>query len=280
MNWIEITAEFPSAPPDWSPVIELFRAAGCPNSMETDVPPAVIGCLADGVGAPSRVTLLARRLRDAGASHIRTKTIADEDWNHAFREHFKPRRVGKRFVIVPTWDTDFKPRDGDLVITLDPGQAFGTGDHPTTRMCLELLEKAGVTGKRVADVGCGTGILSIGAVRLGAAEVAAVDIDEVSVQVSRENAALNQVSFEVGLADGIASLGEGWDVLVSNIISATLILLAPDAARALVTNGKWIASGIINENWPDVLAAAEAAGFALDTKLEDPQWVAAMFHRT
>jgi ribosomal protein L11 methyltransferase len=279
LNWVEVTAEFEVAPPDWSAIIELFREAGCPNTMETELPPALTGCLAEGLDIETRTNELSQTLRAAGASDIRLKNLADEDWTDAFRQYFKPRRVGRRFVIVPTWVEGFVPSPHDHVITLDPGQAFGTGDHPTTRMCLELLEEAGVAGKRVADVGCGTGILSIGAALLGASEVAAIDIDAVSVEVSRENARLNRVSFDVAVGDGLASLGEGWDVLVSNIISATLIGVAPEASLAVVTHGKWIVSGIILENWPDVLAAAERAGFVLDQKLEDPQWVAAMFHR-
>ena len=275
-----MTAEFRPAPPDWSPIIEIFRDAGCPNTLETDVPPALTGCLADGPESQARTVALSQLLRDAGATDIRLKDLADEDWIDAFRVHFKPRRVGLRFMIVPTWEGGFIPAPDDLVITLDPGQAFGTGDHPTTRMCLELLEMANVAGKRVADVGCGTGILSIGAVLLGAREVAAIDIDAVSVQVAAENAHLNNISFDVAIGDGLASLGEGWDVLLSNIISATLIGLAGDAALAVVTNGKWIVSGVIHDNWPDVVAAAERAGFVLDRKLEDPQWVAAMFHRS
>ncbi len=139
---------------------------------------------------------------------------------------------------------------------------------------------ADVAGKRVADVGCGTGILSIGAVLLGAGEVSAIDIDPVSVEVTHANAAQNEVEFDAAVGEGPASLGEGWDVLVSNIISATLISLAPDAGAAVVTNGKWIVSGVIHDNWPDVHEAAGKAGFVLDHKLEDPQWVAAMFHRT
>ncbi|MHB8637855.1 MAG: 50S ribosomal protein L11 methyltransferase [Fimbriimonadaceae bacterium] len=275
-----MTAEFDAAPLDWSVLIELFREAGCPSTMETERPPALVGCVAAGVDGAARADALVEALRREGAVETRVREIADEEWTDAFRAYFKPRRVGRALVIVPTWDETFSRGPADVVITLDPGQAFGTGDHPTTRMCLELLELADVAGKRVGDVGCGTGVLSIAAVRLGATEVAAVDIDEVSVQVAKDNARLNGVSFDVVVGDGIESLGEGWDVLVCNIISATLIVLAPGAASALVTNGKWIVSGIIHDNWDDVLAAAERAGFVLDLKLDDPQWVAAMFHRT
>ncbi|RYG40520.1 50S ribosomal protein L11 methyltransferase, partial [bacterium] len=203
---------------------------------------------------------------------------------------------------------------GDLAIVLDPGQAFGTGDHPTTRLCLELLEETDIEGLDVADVGCGSGILAIGAVMLGAKSVVANDIDPVAVEVARENAARNDIHVDWSVGEGVAGLyadtpdgviteaNNEWeqdetplaserkpsvvarghieprfDVVVSNIISAILIRLAPDVADCLKPGGRWIVSGIIDQNWADVQKAAEASGFKLRAERHEDGWVAARF---
>jgi ribosomal protein L11 methyltransferase len=279
MRWIELTATFSAEPEDWSPIVDLLGGLGCPNTLVADQPPSITACLLEVEGWEANLHRLESELRAAGALNIEHTFIEEANWAESYKAHFHPRRVGRRFVIQPTWETA-EPNPGDLTITLDPGLAFGTGDHPTTRLCLELLEKTEVEGKRVADVGCGTGILSIGAVRLGAREVAGVDIEAQSVEVARENAERNGVSYKLVVGDGIAAIGQGpWDLVLSNIISATLISLAPQVFAALAPNGGWIVSGILVDNWPDVLKAAERAGFVLTARLEEGQWVAASFRR-
>lgn len=279
MKWVEVTAEFAQAPPDWSLIHDVFGRFGGPNTMQTDDPATMVGSLAGIAGFETGLADLRGALAEVGAVKVRTRIIPDQDWMDAFRRHFTTLRVGKRFVVVPSWQ-DFAPAPEDLLITLDPGQAFGTGDHPTTRMCIELLESAEVAGKRVLDVGCGTGILSIAAVLLGASEVAGGDIDALSIEVARENMVQNGVSFRAEVAAGLAGFGREWDVVVSNIVSATLIHLAQDIAVATRPGGRWMLSGVIHDNWPDVLSAAQAAGFALREKREDEQWVAAVFQKT
>lgn len=312
MSWIEIRARYSPLPEDTSPIVDVFRDHGIENTQEEG--DAVIGCIADVEGAEAIVNELALALREGGASEVATRELEEENWEAVWRQFFKPRRIGRRFVIRPTWE-EFAAEPGDHVIVLDPGQAFGTGDHPTTRLCLELLERAEIEGKRLADVGCGSGILAIAAAQLGAAEVQAVDIDPIAVEVTKENAALNGVSFRAVVGEGIASLtrpeaqrdlaeaaaqweqdekplgrveapgerspeaDEVFDVVVSNIISAILIRIAPDVAPAVKPEGKWIVSGIIPQNWPDVQAAAERNGFVLEEKLEEDGWVAARFRR-
>jgi ribosomal protein L11 methyltransferase len=277
VNWIEVTAFFESAPEDWSIYIEIFRDHGCENTIQTDTPPSLGAAVVDVEGSGSVVESLANDLKSAGATEVRTRPLVEENWDEVWRQFFKPRRIGERFVIRPTWES-YTILPDDLEIVLDPGQAFGTGDHPTTRMCLELLEGARVAGQRIADVGCGSGILSIAAKKLGAEEVNGVDIEALSVEVARENAKLNgsNVNFVVG--DSVASLPPGpYALLVSNIISATLIAMAYDFADSLTPDGEWIASGIIEQNWADVRAAAERATFhVIDEKREDG-WVAARF---
>ncbi len=279
MNWIQLTAEFSEAPEDFSPYIDVFVRNGCENTIQNDVPPTLGGCIVDVPGAIAVAETITRELLEMGVVRVLQAPFEEENWDEVWRRFFKPRRVGERFMIVPTWETAETGPD-DLVILLDPGQAFGTGDHPTTRLCLELLERANVAGKRVADVGCGSGILSIGACLLGAASVSAVDVEPLSVEVAKENAGRNRVDFAAVVGDGIAALDPGpYDLVVSNIISAVLMRIAPDVAAELAEGGTWIVSGIIPANWPDVLETAERCGLALVEQLEEDGWIAATFRR-
>ncbi len=289
MNWIELCANFDQAPEDWSPIIDILGQMGCPNTLQTDRPPSITACLVHLEGSEQRAEEIKVAMLGVGASSVASRIVPDEDWAEAYKKFFKSRRVGKRFLIRPTWETgeessrsqsngaNGKPET--LEIVLDPGQAFGTGDHPTTRMCLALMEEVDVEGKRVADVGCGSGILSIGAVKLGAAEVAGVDIEPLSVEVAKANAEQNGAKSRFVAGDSITALGAGpWDVVVSNIISATLIAMTPELAVAL-PQGSWIVSGIIQANWLDVKKAAEGAGFTVEKALEEDGWVAAILKK-
>lgn len=278
-EWIEIKAGFKTAPEDWSVFVDAFDRYGCPGSVQTDDPPSISAYLVAVEGATGQADQLEKELIRLGADTVSVGRVPDEDWSQTWKQFFKPRRVGARFVIRPTWEP-FEAGEGDLEIVLDPGQAFGTGDHPTTRLCLELLEQLELGGKRVADVGCGSGILSIGALRLGAESVDAVDIDPVSVQVALENASLNGVTYACRVGDGFKALPDPpYDAAVSNIISAVLIRMAPDAAACVKPGGHWVVSGIIRQNWPDVRDAASRAGFKLERTAEEDEWVAATFLR-
>lgn len=280
MSWIQVTARLKEVPEDWSPYIDVFVRHGMENTLQTDNPPTVESCVVEVEGAPSILDALEADLLALGVAEVVRAPYIEQDWDQIWRQHFKPRRVGRRFLIVPSWER-IEPGEDDWVIELDPGQAFGTGDHPTTRMCLELMEDAPIEGARVADVGCGSGILSIGACRMGAREVCAVDIEPVSVEVAKENAERNGVSFLALAGDGLFALPEGdpYDVVLSNIISAVLIRIAPDVAAEMRPGGAWVVSGVIPDNWPDVLRAAERAGFHLQERREEDGWVAARFVR-
>lgn len=277
-GWLQISAEFDAAPADWSPFIDAFDRFGCPGSQIEDHPPRLIGYLTEVTGVEAQAEALTAELRRLGADRIERARVEDEDWTELWKVHFKPRRIGRRLVIRPTWE-EFAAGPDDVVIVLDPGQAFGTGDHPTTRLCLELLEQEALAGKTVADIGCGSGILAIAAAKLGADVAIASDLDPLAVAVSRENMARNEVDFPAEATDGFAKIVEPVDVVVSNIISATLIRLAPDAYNAVKPGGKWIVSGIYASNWPDVRAAAERQGFQFVDECREDDWVAATFLR-
>lgn len=276
-NWIEVKALFDNAPEDWSIFVDAFDEHGCPGSIQSDRPAALSGYLSEVKGAESQANKLADRLRELGASSVEIQVVPDEDWSELWKIHFKPRLIGEKVWVRPTWE-EAPASAGQIEIVLDPGQAFGTGDHPTTRVCLRLMEKVDLAGKSTYDLGCGSGILAIAAVKMGADPVYGSDIDPISVQVTRDNMAINGVDFPV--FEGAGFIVDGpFDVVISNIISATLIRLAPDAAEAVKPGGWWITSGIIQGNWPDVRKAAESSGFKLlDHVLED-EWVGALFER-
>ncbi len=219
-----------------------------------------------------------RRLADAGIdAELEVRVVAAEDWAEAWKEHFHVERYGERVVVVPSWRTYDRQPD-EVVLTLDPGMAFGTGQHGTTRMCLEALERAVSPGARVLDVGCGSGILAIAAAKLGAGSVRAVDLDPICVKVTGENAALNDV--EVRVAEG--SMGAAWpfdapsggscEVVVANIIARAIVDMARDLAAALLPGGRLIASGIIAEREGEVRLALVAAGLRVESARTMGEW--------
>ncbi|MCW5944060.1 MAG: 50S ribosomal protein L11 methyltransferase [Fimbriimonadaceae bacterium] len=274
-TWVLVRARYADVPPDWSPRIDVFIEHGAPSVLEEEG--ALVAYFPEVAGIEEATARLSKALQADGAT-VEIGRLVEQDWTANFRDHFKPRRIGKRFVVRPTWEAfDAGPDDVELV--LDPGQAFGTGDHATTRMCLELIEDVLAEGASFLDVGCGSGILSIAARKLGADPVVGIDVDPLSVEVARENAERNGVAATWVAGNGFDAVDRTYDVVVSNIISAVLIRVAPDAAEAVRPGGVWIVSGVIRDNWPDVRAAAERAGFALEKRLEELEWVAATFRR-
>jgi ribosomal protein L11 methyltransferase len=274
-TWLLVTARFAAPQEDWARITEVFASYGIEGTVQADSPPSLGGYLWQP--RPEALYRLREALFEAGAKIVAAKAIHEEDWSEIWKRHFVPRRAGERFVVLPAWD-HAEPRDGELHIALDPGQAFGTGDHPTTRLCLELLESLPVQGARVADIGCGTGVLSIGCALLGAGEVHACDIEAVAVAATSANAKLNGVSVLAWEGAGFEPLPEGhYDIVVGNLISATLMRIAPEVASRLKPGGWWVVSGVIEANWPDVAEAARRSGFALNRLLREGDWVAADF---
>lgn len=277
-NWIEIKAAFDVAPADWSLYVDAFDRFGCPGSLQTDKPPTISAYLIEVEGSAVRAEDLVAELKRLGAASVAIDVVPDEDWSEMWKIHFKSRRIGRGITIRPTWEDAVPLPPNEIEIVLDPGQAFGTGDHPTTRLCLELMQDMPIKGADVYDLGCGSGILAIAASKLGAASVFASDIDGTSVVVSRQNAMLNQVEFQAEEGEGFLQ-GGPFDVVISNIISATLIRLSPDAIKHVKPGGYWLVSGIIEGNWPDVQRAASTAGFKLESELKEDEWIGAVFRR-
>ena len=187
-------------------------------------------------------------------------------------------RVGRRIVIRPTW-REHEPLPGDVVVALDPGMAFGTGLHPTTRLCLAALERLAdhgeVDGRRVLDVGCGSGILSLAAVLLGADLAVGVDTDPIAVEATAANAARNDVSGRVTAREGSLPSGErAFGVVLANLIAGVLVPLAPMLRAELADGGALVASGIFVDREAEVVAAFEAAGLHVTARDAEGDWVA------
>lgn len=225
---------------------------------------------------------LMKQALPGGLPEPRLQRVGESDWAESWKEHFHVIRLGRQFVIKPGW-RDYTPVAGDLVIEIDPGLAFGSGLHPTTRLCLEILEDMPLAGQSLFDVGTGSGILALAGLRLGARPVRAVDVDDVAVRVARENFVRNGYEpsneglpaiVEAAVGSASAAGGRQWDVVVANILAHVLVELMPALAAALAPEGQLVLSGIIAGQEAAVLAEAEACRLRLVERRQDEDWVA------
>jgi ribosomal protein L11 methyltransferase len=218
---------------------------------------------------------LRRALEAYPAVELAARPFYEEDWSVSWREFFGVVDTGK-VVIVPSW-IEHEVAPGQVAILLDPGQAFGTGHHETTRLCLQALADLVTPGMQVLDVGTGSGVLAIAAVKLGAAHVDAVDIDPIAVEVAAANCFANGVAEHVSLSAGrLESTGRNYDLVVANISTDANIAMAAAFASVLRVGGHLVLSGILSQDAERVIAATEAAGFSHQELREERDW--ALFH--
>jgi len=249
-----------AAESDRDPVITLWFAddeeglAECERASDT----------AKSFGGENPGSGITVRLKDSGD---------DSEWLYKWQEHFRPARVGERIVVKPSWE-EYEPEEGDLVIEMDPGMAFGSGLHETTSMCIKALEKHVFPGARVLDVGTGTGILAIAAALSGAGACLGTDIDGEAVRVASENTAKNGLGDAIAITEGDLTEGIDWDadILVANLMADLVIRLSPDAAKHLRPGGIYISSGILDVKEDAVAAAVRDAGFDILEIMRDGEW--------
>jgi ribosomal protein L11 methyltransferase len=219
-----------------------------------------------------------RKFREA-YPELSTAFVEDSDWENNWREYYKPINIGEKLVVVPEWEQ--APDNGRIPLWLDPGLIFGTGSHPTTRLCLSALERYAGPGKKVLDLGCGSGILGIGTLLLGCERCLGVDIDPKAPDVVMSNSALNGIGPDrmTAWAGDILSdkglrarIGGGWDLVLANIVADVIIPLSAGVQEFMAPDGIFICSGIIENRWVETADALTANGFEILEHRSEDEW--------
>ena len=224
------------------------------------------------------MTFIRERLKEASLEPIKVETVGvhEEDWANSWKDYYKPLRIGKRLVIVPAWEK-YEEGENDLIVRMDPGMAFGTGTHETTRLVIELLEKYTKPGCRMLDVGTGSGILAICASKLGAGECFAYDIDPMAVRVANENikdSGLENIHCEVSDLLKQADRSRPYDLICANLVADIIIRMVPDLSPFMAEHTVLLASGIISARADDVIACFDKYGYEIVEKSVENDWCA------
>ena len=245
----------------------LFGEPGMPPPKDGWQRSRMVALFAQEAQAQEAVTLLSAQDFFEGCQILGVQLVADQDWVRLTQSQFAPVEITSDFWIVPTWHEP--PAQARQIIRLDPGLAFGTGTHPTTRMCLRWIAQHGVQDQRVLDYGCGSGILAIGAAKYGATQIDAVDIDDAAVTSTELNAQANNVRLQAGLPDKAQGL---YQTVLANILATPLKVLAPLLCAHVAPSGSLVLAGIL-ERQADELKAAYAPWIALEVVDSEDGWI-------
>ncbi len=209
---------------------------------------------------------------DTGIAKVESEKMYEEDWANNWKKYYKPTKIGERIVVKPIWE-EYEAKENELVLELDPGMAFGTGTHETTRMCIQSLDKYVKKDSTVFDVGCGSGILAIAAAKLGAKMAVGVDLDPVAVESAKENVGFNNLDNIQILYGNLVEVIDGKaDIVVANIIAEVICILTEDVKRVLKEDGYFITSGIIHDRVDMVTKKLEETGFEVVEINKDGEW--------
>ena len=231
---------------------------------------------------PEKIAVIKEKIRNLtefglsiGSGTVELSNVNQEDWESAWKQYFKPVHVTDRIVVKPEWE-EYSPQEGEIVIEIDPGMAFGTGTHETTSMCINQIEKNLKSGDTVIDIGCGSGILSMAAVLLGAEKATGVDLDPVAVRVALENVELNNLQDKIEILHGNLTdvIREKADIVVANIMADIILMLLEDVREFIKDDGLFISSGIIQEKRAAVEARLLEKNFSIVEVETKGEWCA------
>jgi len=235
---------------------------------------AVSFYVSEEINAAEVASLLDERFRAASLDcHSKLISMNETDWANNWKQYYKPVRIGKRLVIVPEWE-DFDADESDVIVKMDPGMAFGTGTHESTQLCAALLEEYMPEGVKLLDVGTGSGILAIAAVKLGAAYADGFDIDPMAVRVAGENAQLNgcENTIKFAQSDLLSAVSDVYGFVTANITAEIVMRMAKDIAVYMISGACLAVSGVIDEQCDDVVASLEKGGLKLVKVIHDNGW--------
>jgi ribosomal protein L11 methyltransferase len=300
MKWIEVKVSFHHSDPDLATdliadafydfdlqgvVIEDPGLEPSDDWAEDAIAPAgshaVVGYFSKGFGTAKKCKLLTQKLEELKnrigfTSRTSFKELDEEDWSEAWKAFFWPQRISRTIVVKPTW-REYSAEPGDVVIELDPGMAFGTGTHPTTALCIEMIESHLKPGDTFLDVGTGSGILMIAAAKLGAEMVCGVDKDEVAVDVAKKNLIRNRIDpqrFFVYTGNLVEWTQNSYDLIAANILTHVIVGLLDDVRTVINPGGIFVGSGILEENQDNVVAKMKDVGFEILQVAVKEQWAA------
>ncbi len=290
MSWLRVTVEADAS--DEEPIADLLNTAAAGGGVEIlDGRAAALVPEAEAL-TPGRILLrvylegrqgdeLTVDLSRWPTAVLRAPDSVDDDWQQQWKAFFRRTRISDRFTVKPPWEAlDDVPAPGTFEIVIEPGMSFGTGTHETTQLCVRALDGVVEQGDRVLDVGCGSGILSIAAAKLGASRVTAIDIDPPAIEATAENARVNRVAsrIEAGTQPLVSVAGE-FDVVVANILSSILIALAAQLAARVRPGGRLLLSGILTSESDDVADALALHGMTERDRLSDSEWACIVMER-